>query len=114
LDPADFKTGQIAGLAYLHRWLNHLARTVRDGFRLRLFILSKGIGITSKHLFYSTRRVIMRRSEDEREWEQIDAIRHDMGRLTQESVESFRWMMSAISAHSRRELSQQLLQSGSK
>lgn len=109
LDPDVYKTGQVTGLAYLHRWLHQLTRTVRESFRLRLFILSKGISITSKHLFEATHRVICRRSQDDREWEQIEAIRHDMGLLGRESIESFRWMMGAISSYSKSDLAEEFV-----
>src|SRR5262249_52827603 len=90
LRPNDFKVAQIASLAYLNRLLHQFLVSTAERFRLRVYILGRSFGMASRFLLHSTKRIVERSPEADREWDQIQAIRHDFQTLTDESLASLK------------------------
>ena len=89
LRPRDFRVAQIASLAYLNQLLHRFLVSMSERFRLRVYILGRSFApghVT--FLLHSTQRIVRNEPEADREWQQIDAIRHDFQTLTEESLHS--------------------------
>lgn len=101
LHPGEFKLAQLASLAQLNRILHQFLVSTAERFRLRVYILARGVGLALRYLYRTTRRIVRRQSVEEREWEQIQSIREDLHTLTDESLDSLRMLLSSISAEKR-------------
>jgi hypothetical protein len=101
LRPRDFRLGQLASLAYLNRVLHQFLVSTSERFRLRLYILGRGFGLAGRYLLDSIQRVLRGTVAEEREWQQIEAIRHDFHSLTDESLASLRTLLSSLAAEQR-------------
>jgi hypothetical protein len=101
LRPADFRLPEIVSLAVLNRMLHQFLVSAAERFRLRTYVLGRSFGLAMRFLVRSTRRIVARERETEREWEQIHAIRHDFQALTDESLESLRLLLTALDANAR-------------
>jgi hypothetical protein len=106
--PGDFHLSELTSLAHLHRILHHILASTKQRFRLKLYILGKGLSITSHYFAKSIRNVVTHRSSDDREWDQILGVQQDFKRLSNESVRSFRVLLEALSCDAARELSRQV------
>ena len=102
--PGRFRLAQLVSLAALGRLLHEFLVSSSERFRLRLFVLTRGFEIALRYLLRSTRRIVSRDPEADREWEQIDAIRHDVEALTDESLASLRILLTSLSAEQRERL----------
>lgn len=98
LTPRDFKLAQLASLAHLNRFLHQFVVSTSERYRLRLYIIGRGFGLASRQLLKSTKRIVENTPEAEREWEQLQAIRHDYQTLTDESLESLRVLLTSLAA----------------
>lgn len=107
LRPADFKLTQLASLAQLNRVLHQFLVSAAERFRLRLYILGRGFGLAGRYLMDSTQKIVKGEPVDEREWEQIQAIREDFQTLTDESLTSLRTLLTALAAEKREAALQQ-------
>jgi hypothetical protein len=96
LRPQDFRLGQLANLAQLNRLLHQFLVSSAERFRLRLYILGQSFGLAMRALMRSTERLLGRGSDADREWEQVEAIRHDFAKLTDESLESLRVLLASL------------------
>jgi hypothetical protein len=85
--------------------LHRLLASAKQRFRLKLFILGKGISITSHYLVKSIGNIVTRRSSEDQEWEQVLGVEQDFQRLSSESVQSFQNLLAALSNDAVRELS---------
>ncbi len=101
LRPRDFRLAQLASLAQLNRVLHHFLVSSAERFRLRLYILGQSFGLATRALLRSTARLLGGQSHAEREWEQVAAIRHDFGTLTDESLQSLRALLASLAAQDR-------------
>jgi hypothetical protein len=101
LRPRDFRLAQLASLAYLNRVLHQLLVSGAERFRLKLYIVGRCVGMATRFLLRSTRRIAEREPDAEREWDQIQAIRHDFQALTEESLESLRTLLVSLAAERR-------------
>ncbi len=108
LRPADFRLGQLASLAHLNRLLHQFLVSTSERFRLRVYILGQSFGLATRFLVHSTRAIVERRPEAEREWDQIQAIRHDFQTLTEESLVSLKVLLTSLAAERREDVFKRL------
>ena len=108
LRPKDFKVAQIASLAYLNRLVHQFLVSTAERFRLRVYVLGRSFGMASRFLVQSTRRIVERTPEAEKEWEQIQAIRHDFQTLTDESMASLKVLLTSLAAERREDVLRRL------
>jgi hypothetical protein len=101
LRPRDFRLAQLVSLAYLNRLLHQFLVSTGERFRLRLYILGRSFGLATRFLLESTRRILRREGEAEREWAQIEAIRDDLETLTDESLASLKVLLASLGAERR-------------
>jgi len=106
--PSDFHLAELASLAHLHRILHHMLASTKQRFRLKLYVLGKGLSITSHYLLKKIRGIVVRQDSDDQEWREIIAVEEDFQRLSEESIESFRCLMAALSSDAAKELSRTL------
>ena len=98
LRPRDFRVAQIASLAYLNQLLHQFLVSMSERFRLRVYILGRSFALATTFLLHSTQRIVRNEPEADREWQQIDAIRHDFQTLTEESLHSLRALLTSLAA----------------
>ncbi len=96
LRPRDFKVTQVASLAALNQMLHRVL------FRLRLYIIGQGVGMIIRFLAGTTRRIRETRSTQDRDWNDVAALRSDFRTLTDESMESFRACLASLAAQAGR------------
>jgi hypothetical protein len=104
LKPQGFRLAQLASLAYLHQVLHQFLVSTGERFRLRVYVLGRGFGLATRYLMQSTQRIAQGQPESEREWEQIEALRHDFQALTDESLASLRALLTSLAAEKREHL----------
>ncbi|HEX2520695.1 MAG TPA: hypothetical protein VHP35_01125, partial [Terriglobia bacterium] len=95
-----------------HKLLHQMVVSTKQRFRLRLFIIGKGVSITSHYLLAKIRNIVSRKTEAEQEWEQVERIGGDFSRLAEESVRSFRTLLEALSSDATRQLGEELMLRG--
>ncbi|PYV89577.1 MAG: hypothetical protein DMG05_13250, partial [Acidobacteria bacterium] len=88
--------------------LHQILVSASQRFRLKLYILGKGVSIASRYLIERIKNVINRRSAVDQEWDEIVGIEKDFRRLSQESVQSFRGLLEALSQDAAKELARTL------
>jgi hypothetical protein len=108
LRPTNFRLTQLASLAYLNQLLHQFLVSRAERFRLRLYILGRSFGLATRFLLNSTRRIVKNDPEAEREWEQVQAIRHDFQALTDESMDSLRVLLTSLANERREKLLERL------
>jgi len=108
LRPKDFKLTQIVSLAYLNGVLHQFLVSTSERYRLKLYILGRSFALGTRFLLESTERVVRGEPEADREWDQIQAIRHDFQNLTDESLDSLRLLLTSLAAERRDDLLQKL------
>ena len=96
LRPRDFRVGGLKGLAYLNQVLHHFVVTTAERFRLRVYILGRCVGLAVRYMVGSTRRIVENAPDADRDWEQIAAIREDLGTLTNESLQSLKALLVSM------------------
>ena len=99
---------ELTSLAHLNGMLHRLLTSAKQRFRLKLYILGKGISITSHYLVKRIGNIVSRRSSEDQEWEQILGVEQDFQRLSNESVQSFQNLLEGLSNDAVRELSSAL------
>jgi hypothetical protein len=104
LKPQSFRLAQLASLAYLNQLLHQFLVSTGERFRLRIYVLGRGFGLATRYLMQSTQRIVENQPESEREWEQIEALRHDFQALTDESLASLRARLTSLAAEKREHL----------
>jgi hypothetical protein len=104
LRPRDFRLPQIVSLAYLNSLLHQFLVSTSERYRLRLYILGRSFALGTKFLFDSTRRIVAGEPEAEREWVQIQTIRHDFQALTTESLDSLKVLLTSLAAERREDV----------
>jgi hypothetical protein len=106
--PGQFHLAELTNLAHLNRILHHMLTSAKQRFRLKLYILGKGVSLTSHFLLKCIKNIVTHRSADEQEWEEILFVERDFQNLSRESVQSFRVLLQALSSDAARELSKSL------
>ena len=101
LRPKDFRLAQIVSLAYLNNVLHQFLVSTSERYRLRLYILGRSFALATRFLLESTERIVHKAAAAEREWEQIEAIRHDFQTLTDESLDSLKILLTSLAAERR-------------
>ena len=101
LRPSDFQVGGLKGLAYLNRVLHHFLVTTTERFRLRIYILGRCVGLAVRYMVRSTGRITDNMPDPDREWEQIAAIREDLGTLANESLESLKVLLVSMATEKK-------------
>jgi hypothetical protein len=102
LRPRDFKVTQVASLAALNQMLHRVLVSAAERFRLRLYTIRQGVGIIIRFLAGTTRRIRETRSTQDRDWNDVAALRSDFRTLTDESMESFRACLASLAAQAGR------------
>jgi hypothetical protein len=108
LRPKDFRLTQIVSLAYLNGVLHQFLVSTSERYRLKLYILGRSFALGTRFLLDSTERIVRGEPEADREWDQIQAIRHDFQNLTGESLDSLRLLLTSLAAEKRDDLLQKL------
>jgi len=101
LRPQSFRLPQIVSLAYVNQLVHQFLVSTAERFRLRLYVLGRGFGLATRFLLSSTRRIASNAPEQDREWDQIQAIRDDFQTLTDESMESLRVLLTSLATQDR-------------
>lgn len=101
LSPQKFRLAQLVSLAYLHQVVHQFLVSSSERFRLRLYVLGRGFGLATRFLLASTRRITSGAPGQDREWEQVQAIRQDFQTLTDESLETLRALLTSLAADDR-------------
>ena len=96
LRPQQFQVSGLRGLAYLNQLLHHFLMTTSERFRLRLYILGRSVGLAVRYMVRSTGKIAAGDADSAREWDQIEAIRGDLGTLTEESLESLKALLVSM------------------
>ncbi len=104
LRPRDFRLAEIVSLAYLNGILHQFLVSTSERFRLRLYIIGRGFALATRFLVRSTERIVKDEPEAEREWRQIDNIRHDFETLTDESLQSLHALLTSLALGRRDDL----------
>jgi hypothetical protein len=91
----------LKGLAYLNQLLHHFLVTTTERFRLRVFILGRCVGLAVRYMVRSTGRIAENAPDADREWEQIAAIRDDLGTLTSASLESLKTLLVSMAGEKK-------------
>ena len=94
LRPMAFRLPQLATLAGLGLIAHHLLVTVPDRFRLRLELLRRGLGLALRALLQGGRRE--RQGRLDPDWAKVLAARTDFHTISEETLESFAAMVTAI------------------
>ncbi len=106
--PHDFHLAELTNLAYLNRILHQILISTRQRFRLKLYLLGKGVAIASRYLLQGIKNVVTCRNAEDREWEEIARIGQDFQRLSNESVQSLRSLLEALSSDAAKEFAKAL------
>jgi hypothetical protein len=104
LRPKDFKLAQLVSLAYLNSVLHQFLVSTSERYRLRVYILGRSFALGTKFLLESTQRIVNGEPESDREWDQVQAIRHDFQALTDESLESLKVLLTSLAAERREDV----------
>jgi hypothetical protein len=86
--------------------MNQVVVSTKQRFRLRIFILGKGISIASRYLISKIKDIVVTKSQDQKEWREIVEIEQDFNTLSRESLQSFRTLLEVLSGEDARRLSQ--------
>jgi hypothetical protein len=100
LRPKDFRVVQLVTLAGVHRFGHHFLMTTRERLEFRLTVLRCGVKAAAGLLLRATRATIQAPSSDAR-WRRIEAVREDLGTLTEESLASLRVVLASLAAVQR-------------
>lgn len=106
--PRDFHIAELISLAHLHRIMNQVVVSAKQRFRLKLYILGKGLSIASHYMISKIRNIVAHKSQEEKEWRQIVEIEQDFNLLSAESLRSFRSLLEVLSGEDALRLSQDL------
>ena len=104
LRPQGFRLAQVASLAYLNQLLHNFIVTTSERFRLRVYILGRMVGLATRFLLTSTKRIAEGQPNSEKDWEQIQFIREDFQTLTDESLASLKVLLTSLAAEGRGDL----------
>jgi hypothetical protein len=87
LKPGNFKITQLASLAVLNVLVSQFLVSVKDRFRLKMYIIGKGITMAGSYLIKTTKNIITSREEEEKDWEKIEDLLNDYKELSQETLD---------------------------
>ncbi len=95
LRPAAFRVGLLFTLAGCHQLVHHFLVTTRERLHLRIAVLRCGIVAATHLLRRATVRTVAAPSDDAR-WGRMDAVRSDLGTLTDESLATLRFTLASL------------------
>jgi hypothetical protein len=98
LRPADFQLAQLSSLAYLNRLIHQFLVSTNERFRLRVYILRRAFDLAMHFLLQAQGRIQEKDPQGEAAWQMVATLRHDFGTLTEESLESFRVLLTSLAA----------------
>jgi len=104
LRPQSFRVAQIASLAYLNQLLHNFVVTTAERYRLKIYIMGRSVGLATRFLLSSTKRIAEGQPNAEKDWEQIQFIREDFQTLTEESLASLKVLLTSLAAEGRGDL----------
>jgi len=108
LIPKDFHMAELVSLAHLHRFMNQVIVSAKQRFRLRIYIIGKGLSIASHYLISKIKDIVLHKNQEEKEWREVVEIEQDFNTLSRESLRSFRALLEVLSGEDARRLSQDL------
>jgi hypothetical protein len=94
LRPRAFQLPKLATLPGLGMLGHHISVTIPRRLHLRIWLLRRGLGIAMQALLHGTRRE--KRGQPAPDWTQVLAARTAFNTISEETVESFGAMVSAI------------------
>jgi hypothetical protein len=97
LRPQDFKVAQLAQLAHLHAFLHQFLVGAAERFRLRLTILTRSFRLVGRLMLRSAERIRTSEPGAHEEWSRLELARADLHTLTDESLDSLRVLVEALS-----------------
>ena len=86
LKPGNFKVTQLASLAFLNTLVHQFLVSMKDRFKLKLYIIGKGLAMAGSYLIKSTKNIITSSKEEEKDWEKIDDLLDDYKELSRETL----------------------------
>ena len=101
LRPRDFNLSRLAGLATAATFIHELLFSTAKRFRLRAYVLEKGFGVATGHLLAHAERIRAQASDADPNWTGIAAARADLCTLSDESLQTFRYLLLSLSATPR-------------
>jgi hypothetical protein len=100
LRPRDFRLTRLVWWAQIEWLVHHFLVTAPERFRLRLFVLRRGVGAALRRLQDVRGRI----ATDREAWDVVELLREDLKRLSDASLDSFRLLLASASAQRRRGL----------
>jgi hypothetical protein len=100
LSPKDFRVVQLITLAGVHRFGHHFLMTTRERLEFRLAVLRCAVKAAAGLLLRATRATIEAPGSNAR-WSRMEAVRTDLGTLTEESLASLRLVLASLAAVQR-------------
>ena len=97
LKPGNFKIAQLASLALLNVVINQFLISMKDRFKLKLYIIGKGIYMAGSYLVKSTKTLIGSKGEEEKDWQRINDLLSDYKELSRETMACLQLIHDSIS-----------------
>lgn len=101
LGPGMFRVRRLASLATLAHVLHHLLVSTAERFRLRAYVLRRGFGVVTRFMFRTTERIRASRVSTDPDWNRIASARADLRTLSSESLQTFRALVTSLTAQLR-------------
>jgi len=96
LTPKAFSLRELAQLARLNQFVHQFLLTTSERFRLKLYILARAFGTLLRVVVRSTAHLKARAAEPN--WETVESARRDVHTLSDESIETFRLLLTSFEA----------------
>lgn len=101
LPARGFRLRALSTLAVVAAVVHQLLFTASGQFRLRSYVLQRGIGVATRFLLEDAKRLRLEDRGSNSEWDRIAAARADLQTLTTQSLETFRILVMALAAQPR-------------
>ncbi|MBI4482450.1 MAG: hypothetical protein HY652_06115 [Acidobacteria bacterium] len=108
--PGDFNLAHMVTLSYLHQMMHRMLVSARQRLRLKIYILGKGIQLTTDFLLAGARAIFQEKSEKDEDWELIAAGFSDYRTLSEESLRTFDLLLRSLPPQAAQQLKNRLLQ----
>jgi hypothetical protein len=101
LRPQAFRAAPVVTLAYVHALIQRFLVSTGERFRFRAYVLARCFATAARYMWMYARRLRIKPDLD-RDWGQVEALRHDLGELTEASLEQYRALVLSLGAMRRR------------
>jgi hypothetical protein len=101
LRPQTFRLSRLSALAMSAVLVHQLLFSTSERFRLRAYVLGRGIHLVTRLLLRSTRRIRAGEQGTEPEWDRIAAARADLRTLSTASLQTFQYLLTSLAAEQR-------------